>query len=73
LILFLVVAHSPRYFSRALRVGAITAVSGLLLYSLVDFNLQIPANVMLFLSSACLATSPPVNSNSRGKRGTETR
>jgi len=45
-----VVAHSPRYFSRALRVGAITAVSGLLLYSLVDFNLQIPANVMLFLS-----------------------
>jgi O-antigen ligase len=60
------------HFSRALHAGAVTAVSGLLLHSLVDFNLQIPANVMLFMLQACLATSPPVNSHSHSKRRTET-
>jgi O-antigen ligase len=59
------------HFSRALHAGAITAASGLLLHSLVDFNLQIPANMMLFLLQACLATSPPVNSNSPTKRRAE--
>lgn len=59
------------HFSRALHAGAIAATSGLLLHSLVDFNLQIPANAMLFLLQTYLATSPPVNSISRGKRGTE--
>ena len=34
---------------RGLHAGAIMAVSGLLLHSLVDFNLQIPANALLFL------------------------
>lgn len=60
------------HFSRALHAGAMAAVSGMLLHSLVDFNLQIPANAMLFLLQACLATSPPLNSNSHSKRRTVT-
>lgn len=50
------------HFSRALHVGAIVALSGLLLHSFVDFNLHIPANALLFLLQAQLATCPPVAS-----------
>ena len=50
------------HFSRALHAGAITAVSGLLLHSFVDFNLHIPSNALLFLLQAYLATSPPLPS-----------
>jgi O-antigen ligase len=50
------------HFSRALHAGAITAVCGLLLHSFVDFNLHIPANALLFLLQAYLATSPPLPS-----------
>ncbi len=47
-------------FSRALHVGAIVAVIGLLLHSFVDFNLHIFSNALLFLLQAFLATAPPV-------------
>lgn len=50
------------YFSRALHGGAIAAVGGLLLHSLVDFNLHIPANALLFLLQAWIATSPALPS-----------
>ncbi len=50
------------HFSRALHAGAIIAVSGMLLHSFVDFNLHIPANALLFLLQALLATSPPLAS-----------
>ena len=50
------------HFSQALHAGAIVAISGLLLHSFVDFNLQIPANAMLFLLQAFFATSPPLAS-----------
>jgi O-antigen ligase len=46
------------HFSRAIHAGAIMAVSGLLLHSFVDFNLQIPANALLFLLQCYLVTSP---------------
>lgn len=46
------------HFSRALHAGAIVACGGLLLHSFVDFNLHIPANAILFLIQAQLATSP---------------
>jgi len=59
------------HFSRALHAGAMAAVGGMLLHSLVDFNLQIPANAMLFLLQASLVTAPPASSNSRGKRRAE--
>jgi O-antigen ligase len=55
-------------FSRALHAGAITAVSGLLLHSFVDFNLHIPSNALLFLLQSYLATSPALPSESLGRR-----
>ncbi len=47
-------------FSRGLHAGAMVAASGLLLHSFVDFNLHIPANALLFLLQAGVATSPPL-------------
>lgn len=54
-----------RPFSRALHAGAIAAVGGLLLHSFVDFNLQIPANALLFLLMAYLATFPSLAPGSK--------
>jgi O-antigen ligase len=51
-------AAEQGHFSRAIHAGAIMAVSGILLHSFVDFNLQIPANALLFLLQAYLVTSP---------------
>jgi O-antigen ligase len=51
-------AAEQGHFSRAIHAGAIMAVSGLLLHSFVDFNLQIPANALLFLLQAYLITAP---------------
>jgi O-antigen ligase len=56
------------HFSRGLHAGAIMAVSGLLWHSFVDFNLQIPANALLFLLQAYLVTSPPVPPDATGPR-----
>lgn len=55
-------------FSRGLHAGAIVAVSGLLLHSFVDFNLHIPANAMLFLLQAGVATSPPLGFDDPARR-----
>jgi O-antigen ligase len=41
----------------ALHIGALAACCGLLIHSLVDFNLHIPSNALLFLLEAALATS----------------
>lgn len=54
------------HFSRGLHAGAIMAVSGLLFHSFVDFNLQIPANALLFLLQAHLVTSPPLPPDTGG-------
>jgi hypothetical protein len=51
-----------------LHAGAITAVSGLLLHSFVDFNLQIPSNALLFLLMAYLATSAPLPTGTPARR-----
>jgi O-antigen ligase len=48
------------HFSRGIHAGAIAALSGILLHSIVDFNLHIPSNALLFLLQAYLATSPPL-------------
>ncbi len=56
------------HFSRAIHAGAIMAVSGLLLHSFVDFNLQIPANALLFLLQAYLVTSPVLGSEANAVR-----
>ena len=52
------------HFSRALHAGAIAGLCGMLLHSFVDFNLHIPANALLFLLLAYLATSTPFASES---------
>ena len=49
-------------FSRGLHAGAIVALSGLLLHSFVDFNLHVPANALLFLLQAQLASCAPLPS-----------
>lgn len=49
-------------FSLGLHTGAIMAVGGLLLHSLVDFNLQLPANAMLFLLQSYVVTTPALPS-----------
>lgn len=45
-------------FAAGARLGALVACSGLLFHGLVDFNLRIPSNALLFLLLAWLATSP---------------
>jgi O-antigen ligase len=56
------------HFSRAVHAGAITALCGLLLHSLVDFNLHIPSNALLFLLQAHLATTTPLPSQGAAVR-----
>jgi O-antigen ligase len=48
---------AERRLVRGIRAGSLTACAGLLLHSLVDFNLHIPSNALIFLLLACLATS----------------
>jgi O-antigen ligase len=48
------------HFSSAFHAAALTACVGLLLHSLVDFNLQIPSNALIFLIQAGLAVTPPL-------------
>ena len=43
-------------FGSALNLAGLVACSGILVHSLVDFNLHIPANALLFIVSAHLAT-----------------
>jgi O-antigen ligase len=43
---------------RAITSGSLVACSGLLMHGLVDFNLQIPSNALIFLLLSCIATSP---------------
>lgn len=45
-------------FAAGARLGALVACSGLLFHGLVDFNLHIPSNALLFLLLAWLAASP---------------
>jgi O-antigen ligase len=43
--------------ARAIIAGSLVACSGLLVHSLMDFNLHIPSNTLLFLLLSCLATA----------------
>jgi O-antigen ligase len=51
------------HFSLGLHVGALMAVGGLLVHSFVDFNLQLPANALLFLLQVYLVTTPALPSD----------
>jgi len=61
-------AAEQGHFSRAIHAGAIAALFGIFLHSLVDFNLHIPSNALLFLLQAYLATSPPLPTEARMTR-----
>ena len=50
------------HFSLGLHVGAAMAVGGMLVHSLVDFNLQLPANALLFLLQVFVVTTPTLPS-----------
>jgi O-antigen ligase len=56
-------------FSRALHVGAVAALVGLLWHSFVDFNLHILSNAFLVLVQASIAISPPLASESSRRVG----
>jgi O-antigen ligase len=43
--------------ARAIIAGSLAACSGLLVHSLMDFNLHIPANSLIFLLLSCIATA----------------
>jgi O-antigen ligase len=49
------IAELKSSFGSALNLSGLVACSGILVHSLVDFNLHIPANALLFLISAHLA------------------
>ena len=54
----------------AVSLAALLGCTGLLLHSLVDFNLQIPANAAMFYSLCGLAASPLASSSKRKRHGT---
>ena len=45
-----------RLFARAMIAGSLAACVGLLLHSLVDFNLHIPSNALIFLLLSIIVT-----------------
>jgi len=51
------IAKSQNRLDLALHIGAFSACCGLLAHSVVDFNLHIPSNALVFLMQAALATS----------------
>ena len=51
------IAKSKNPLDLALHIGAFSACCALLAHSLVDFNLHIPSNALVFLMQAALATS----------------
>jgi O-antigen ligase len=44
-------------FSRAIVAGSLAACAGMLIHSLVDFNLHIPSNALIFVLLAAMATT----------------
>ncbi|MCL6481107.1 MAG: O-antigen ligase family protein [Firmicutes bacterium] len=50
-------AHERLAFALAARLGAVSGCAGLLVHSLVDFNLQLPSHAILFLLLTAIATS----------------
>src|ERR1700686_1582355 len=59
-------------FAAALHLSGIVACCGFLVHSLVDFNLHIPGNALLFLLVALLSTAPlPRNPSKRRSRSSQ--
>jgi|ERR1700737_2198625 len=58
--------QSDRSFAAALHLAGLVACSGFLVHSLVDFNLHVPGNALLFFLTAHLATSDIIQSTNHG-------
>ena len=58
----------PSSVSGALTLACTLGISGILVHSLIDFNLQIPANAALFYVFCTLAAAPPLLQRSRKRR-----
>jgi O-antigen ligase len=71
----LLVTDKP--FAAALHLSGLVACCGFLVHSLVDFNLHIPGNALLFFLMALLATTQipqsPANRHSRPSAATQTK
>jgi O-antigen ligase len=59
-------------WDRAVSLAAFLGCTGMLLHSLVDFNLQIPANAAVFYVLCALAASELSSESSRSKRSRTT-
>ena len=66
-------AEAKNTLDLAFHIGALAGCCGMLIHSLVDFNLHIPSNALLFLLEAGLATShiPSNRQTSRFSKHTE--
>lgn len=58
----------PSNVSGAVTLACTLGVSGILVHSLIDFNLQIPANAALFYVFCTIAAAPPLLQRSRQRR-----
>lgn len=52
----------------AITLACLLGVTGILVHSFFDFNLQIPANAALFYAYCCLAAAPPLLQRARKRR-----
>ncbi len=63
----------PSNVNGAVALAALIGISGILVHSLVDFNLQIPANALLFYVLCAVAAMEPRFRNSRRDRNDKNR
>ncbi len=56
---------NPSRLVRSTTLGALTGITAILCHSLVDFNLHVPANALLFTVLAAIALAPPPRDNFR--------
>jgi O-antigen ligase len=62
------ISHWTSSVSGSLTLACVLGVTGILVHSCLDFNLQIPANAALFYVLCSLAASPPLLQRSRKRR-----
>ena len=57
--------NNPSRLVRGITLGAMSGITAILVHSIVDFNLHIPSNALLFTVLAALVVAPlPVDDNS---------
>jgi O-antigen ligase len=60
--------RNPSRLVRGTTLGALAGITALLCHSLIDFNLHIPANALLFTVLAAIALAPSPHENASYKR-----